>query len=34
LSLKFSLIDEYKSNPGTATQKNDLRVESSVAYSF
>jgi len=34
LSLRLSLIDDYNSNPPAATEKNDIRVVSSLAYSF
>lgn len=34
LSLRAGLVDEYQSNPGGDTLKNDIRLESSLAYSF
>jgi len=34
LSVKFSLIDDYDSDPPTNTKKNDLRFISSLIYSF
>lgn len=34
LSIKFYLLDEYQSAPGLDTKKNDLRLESALAYSF
>lgn len=34
LSLRISLIDDYNSNPPKDTKKNDLRLISSLSYSF
>jgi putative salt-induced outer membrane protein YdiY len=34
LSLRFSLIDDYNSNPPEETRKNDIRFMSSLGYSF
>ncbi|MDD2271558.1 MAG: DUF481 domain-containing protein [Desulfuromonadaceae bacterium] len=34
LSFRSGLVDEYQSNPGGDTLKNDIRLESSLAYSF
>lgn len=34
ISLKFSLIDDYSSNPATGVKKNDWRLISSLVYSF
>jgi hypothetical protein len=31
---RSGLVDEYQSNPGGDTLKNDIRLESSLAYSF
>jgi putative salt-induced outer membrane protein len=34
LSLRLSLIDDYNSSPASSAEKNDLRLISSLAYSF
>ncbi len=34
LSLRISLIDDYNADPPADTKDNDLRVISSLAYSF
>ena len=34
LSARFRIIDEYNSAPGKNSKRNDLRLESSIAYSF
>ena len=34
LSLRFSVIDEFSSNPTGAAEKNDLRVTSGLVASF
>ena len=34
ISLRFNLVDEYQSNPGADTEKNDLRLETGMAYTF
>ncbi|MDD2852346.1 MAG: DUF481 domain-containing protein [Desulfuromonadaceae bacterium] len=34
VSFRSGLVDEYLSNPGGDTLKNDIRLESSLAYSF
>ncbi len=34
LNLKFSLVDEYQSEPGAGTKKNDVRLTSELELSF
>lgn len=34
LSFRTGLVEEYQSNPGGNTLKNDIRLESSLAYTF
>lgn len=34
VALKFHLIDEFNSNPGGTAKKNDLRIISTIAYTF
>lgn len=34
LSLKFGLVNDYQSDPGPTAEKNDLRLETALAWSF